>query len=161
MRNVVSRRLFVCPPAHDISAIVTGRASRNMDLETLRNLTPAVRPSGVNGVAHSAHKPVSGAVVQLWQVGTTGYGIGATALGTCATTVEGQFSAFCATSASLPSSPLTGANEWTMSRGGFSSELVSVILDMTAPVVSVTSPGERCHGDRVVRRGRRSCKCSR
>lgn len=46
-----------------------------------------------NGVIHGGQNPVSGATVQLWQVGTTGYGKGATALGSSTTSQsDGSFS---------------------------------------------------------------------
>jgi PKD repeat protein len=40
-------------------------------------------------LVHGGQQPVSGATVQLWQVGTTGYGVGAGALGGSATTDAG------------------------------------------------------------------------
>ncbi|HEY5329622.1 MAG TPA: hypothetical protein VIJ79_07040 [Acidobacteriaceae bacterium] len=46
-----------------------------------------------NGVIHGGQNAVSGATVQLWQVGTTGYGVGATALGSSTTSLtDGSFS---------------------------------------------------------------------
>jgi PKD repeat protein len=56
-------------------------------------ISAAANTSARNGVVYGGQQPVSGATVQLWQVGTTGYGTGASALGTSATTgSDGSFS---------------------------------------------------------------------
>lgn len=47
----------------------------------------------LGGSVHGGQQPVSGATVQLWQVGTTGYGSGAAPLGSSVTTAaDGSFS---------------------------------------------------------------------
>jgi hypothetical protein len=52
-------------------------------------VTPAAL--GVHGLVHGGQNPVSGAVIQLWAVGTTAYGAGATALiGSTLTTSDGS-----------------------------------------------------------------------
>lgn len=47
----------------------------------------------VNGTVHGGQQPIAGSTVQLWQVGTGGYGVGAAPLGTSARTdPNGNFS---------------------------------------------------------------------
>jgi hypothetical protein len=41
---------------------------------------PVAAPAGVTGSVYGGSQPISGATIQLWTVGTTGYGTGATAL---------------------------------------------------------------------------------
>ncbi|HZL25362.1 MAG TPA: hypothetical protein VFC39_02395 [Acidobacteriaceae bacterium] len=58
----------------------------------ISTVTPGVA-TVKNGVIHGGQNPVTGATVQLWQVGTTGYGVGAAALGSSTTSLaDGSFS---------------------------------------------------------------------
>ena len=53
-----------------------------------------VQGAALNGVVHGGQQPITGATIQLYQVGTTGYGTGAAALLTSAVTTDasGSFS---------------------------------------------------------------------
>jgi PKD repeat protein len=56
-------------------------------------ITAATQAALASGTVFGGQQPIGGATVQLWQVGTTGYGTGATPLGSSATTLSnGSFS---------------------------------------------------------------------
>ena len=74
------------------SILVTGCAFNGSSTET-KPVSANPASSVLSGRVHGGQQPVSGATVQLWQVGTSGYGTGATALGSAATTLsDGSFS---------------------------------------------------------------------
>ncbi len=64
---------------------VTVKVTNESQLSSTANTTATIKdvPSaaGKNGIVHGGQQPVSGSTVQIWQVGTTGYGLGATPLG--------------------------------------------------------------------------------
>jgi hypothetical protein len=71
---------------------------------TVQKVAPAV-VTQIGGSVHGGNQPVVGAQVQLWQVGTTGYGLGSAALGSAVT--SGAGGAFTLTGAYTCPSPST------------------------------------------------------
>ena len=49
----------------------------------------AAEGAALNGIVHGGQQPITGATIQLYSVGTTGYGTGATAMLTSAVTTDG------------------------------------------------------------------------
>ena len=77
-----------------LSNLISGCAfSNNAKLPTTGSTTsPISNVSTVSGRVHGGQQPVSGATIQMWQVGTTGYGVGATPLGNSVkTAIDGSF----------------------------------------------------------------------
>ena len=75
-----------------------------------------VQGAALNGMVHGGQQPITGATIQLYSVGTTGYGTGATALLTSAVTTDasGSFSITnkytCPTASTLVYITATGGN---------------------------------------------------
>src|ERR1700760_1927394 len=74
--------------------------------------------SGMTGVVHGGQFPVQGSTVTLYITGTSGYGAGATSIGTVTTDVNGNFTISpSATPADCPS----GRQAYITSAGGYPS----------------------------------------
>lgn len=64
-----------------------------VDTVSLSSVQQPVSTLSIQGIAHGGSQAISNAVVQLWQVGASGYGSGATKLGSSTTTdTNGSFS---------------------------------------------------------------------
>ena len=87
LRGCLSRALLLAACA--LTAGCSMQNFRGFD----QGSTAATPGPRLTGKVHGGQQPVSGATVQLWQVGTTGYGAGATALGSPAVSAaDGSFS---------------------------------------------------------------------
>jgi hypothetical protein len=90
----------------------------------------AVQSSGLSGVLHGGEQQIVGATVKLYQVGTTGYGTGATAIaGATATTLAGGYfnipSYTCPTSTALVYLVATGGNPGLSATDNVTAETVT------------------------------------
>jgi RHS repeat-associated protein len=75
-----------------LSTLISGCAFSNNAGTIISGSTPISTVSTISGRVHGGQQPVSGATIQMWQVGTTGYGVGATPLGNPVTTgMDGSF----------------------------------------------------------------------
>jgi hypothetical protein len=104
-----------------LSGCSTGVSSFTNTQSTV--MTPAAVP-GVHGTVFGGQQPVSGATIQLWEVGTSGYGLGATALiGATVTTSDGT--------GTMDSNANAGNANNTLSAGSF-----TITGDYTCPTSS-------------------------
>lgn len=77
---------------YTVTLLVTDASHLSSTAATLVTITATARAAAANGAVYGGQQPISGATVQLWQVGTTGYGTGAATLGNSVTTAsDGTF----------------------------------------------------------------------
>jgi len=145
-RSIVRAKLG---PAVSGRALRTGSGLRTLDVET-QSPTTLAGSSGVYGVVHGGHKPVSRASDQGWQVGTTGHFLIGLALETGATMHQGH-----AELASEPSQCINSPKRRSIV--GIHSRKVLAILEIAAPLESATSPTRGAAVTASSNRSRRSC----
>jgi PKD repeat protein len=86
---------YISPGNYNVALTVSNTDKVSSTAQTTASIVPASssNASGVHGSVHGGQQPVSGATIQLWQVGTTGYGSGAATLGSSVLTdAHGYFS---------------------------------------------------------------------
>lgn len=91
--GVTTTHTYAAAGTYTVTLKVTDASGLAGTAASQATISAAVHTSTANGMVMGGQQPVSGATVQLWQVGTTGYGAGASPLGTSATTgSDGSFS---------------------------------------------------------------------
>jgi PKD repeat protein len=72
---------YAAPGTYTVTLTVTDISNLSATATTKANIAAAVQASLASGAVYGGQQPVSGATVQLWQVGTAGYRAGAAPLG--------------------------------------------------------------------------------
>jgi hypothetical protein len=81
------------------------------------SMAPATALTTISGVVHGGQQPLSGATVQLWETGTTGYGTGAAQLVAQTTTAIGT-GAFTFSPSNVPANCTHGPYAYITASGG-------------------------------------------